>query len=205
MHDTYELIGGEGAAKAILTHSLGTIGVIRYAGEVRTVFLRAHDDVTQTAAGDNLVSPAAYIAAYGTYESIEELVSDSDVTFDREEGDVLAWKVTPDEFTPLCRYDSTLTVEDEEGVTATEIGNDEALAAALKALPAGCGFLIGDYTSRSSAFVLGFRTVDGVLSSGCGPSLTSKHFADTVDMSDILDDPSAEASAVEVLAVFPSR
>ncbi|WP_114906803.1 hypothetical protein [Ornithinimicrobium murale] len=182
MHDIYNLIGSYGAAKAVLTQPLGAIGLVRYDGTVRTVFLRAHDSVGQTAAGEFVVSPSAYLAELGSHSSVEDLVNDSGVTFDSRHGDILAWQIAPEGLKPLCRHDEDLTD-------------------AIASVPAGCGFLIGDYASTYSAFTLGFRGNDGTLSSGCGPAITAEAFSDTEDMSDVPDDPRAEVQAVDVLTV----
>lgn len=199
MRDTYGQIGGYGAAKAILTTPLGTIGFLRYDGEARTVFLRAHDSVGETASGETLVSASAYLADSDDYGSVEALVRDSDATFDCTNGDVLAWKIAADGFEPLCRYDDTLTSAGDEDDNLSS--NDRALADAIASLPPGCGFLIGDHTSRNSDFILGLRDATGTLNSGCGPSITTEAFSDTQDMSDVPDDPRAEANAVHSLAV----
>lgn len=198
MHDTYDLIGGYGAAKAILTQPLGTIGFLRYDGEVRTVFLRAHDSAGETATGEIVVDASAYLADHDPYGSIEDLVRDSDATFARRHGDILAWQITTEGLKPLCCYDDTLTSDDEDGGL---FGNGKTLADALASLPPGCGFLIGDYTSPYSAFILGFRESHGTLSSGCGPAITAEAISDTEDMSDVPDDTRAEVHALQVSSV----
>lgn len=198
MHGTYDLIGGYGAAKAILTQPLGTIGFLRYDGEVRTVFLRAHEFVGETATGETAINASAYLADHNSYGSIEDLVRDSEATFDRMNGDLFAWQITTDGLKPLCRCEDTTA---SDGKEQDEDGNDKTLVDAIASLPPGCGFLIGDYSSPHSDFILGFRDANGVLSSGCGPSVTAEGFSDTEDMSDIRDDPRAEAHAVHVLAV----
>ncbi|WP_299091667.1 hypothetical protein [uncultured Microbacterium sp.] len=193
MRDTYELIGGYGAAKAVLLQPQGAIGFLHVDDVVRTVFLRAHDSHDELANGEAVINPAAYIAELNTYESIEELVRDSDATSGREHNDVLAWQIALDGVTPLCRYDSALTSEED--------GNGAALVTAIASLPPGSGFIVGDYTSNFSDFILGWRTVDGILTSGCGPSVTPEAFSDREDMSDVPDDPHAEARAVQILDV----
>lgn len=187
MFEVYDLIGGEGAAKAILAHPLGSVGLISYDGVVRSAYLRAHSDPDM---------PAAYMAAYDIYGSVEEMVADSGVAFDRGHGGVLVWWIGQDGASTLCRYDEQPYADDAR-----------SLVEDIEALPAGHGFLIGDCTSPLSEFVLGLRTPDGVLTSGCGPSIVSEHFSDDEDgnLSDIADDPRANALTVGVLDVYGQK
>lgn len=200
--DPYELIGGYGTAKAILTLPLGTVGFARFNGTDRTVFLRAHDDVATHANGVTDTVAAAYLADHDVYGTIEYLVRESNATFDRKHGDILAWEITTEEVRPLCRYDDSLAPDDDEDDENDGVfGNAKALSESISALPPGRGFLIGNYESAFSDFILGLRTADGILHSGCGPSITSQDFSDLEDMSDIPDEARAEAASVGSLAV----
>lgn len=196
MSYTYDLIGGYGAAKTILTQPHGTVGLLRYDGELRTAFFRTHDEDLATETGERVVSPCAYLAEHDTYHSINELVHDSDATFDRKHADVLAWQITTNGIQPLCRYDETLT-SNEDG----EDGNDKALAAAIAALPLGCGFILGDYASLTSDFILGFKDSKGIRNSGCGPSISAEDLSDSEDMRDIPDDPRVDARSFSLPAM----
>lgn len=199
--DPYELIGGYGTAKEILTLPLGAVGFARFAGTDRTVFLRAHDDVATDSTGVTSTVASAYLAERDDYGTIENLVRDSHATLDRKHGDILAFEITTEEVRPLCRYDDSLTSdEDEHEENHGVFGNANVLSESIAALPPGRGFLIGNYESAFSDFTLGLRTADGFLHSGCGPSITSEAFSDFEDMSDIPDDARAEAASVDILA-----
>ncbi|KXO90949.1 Uncharacterised protein (plasmid) [Tsukamurella tyrosinosolvens] len=195
MQETYDLIGGLGAAKEVLTQPAGAIGLISYDGDVRTVFLR----------GWTVDDPDAYLADEPIYATVEEMVEDSSVTLDREQGEVLAWQITADKYTPLWHYDASRVEvagsdgDDSDEQAVVERGNNQAICAAIDALPPGAGFLVGGF-SPDSDFILGFRKDGVLLSSTCGSSLRAEMLSPAEDLSDIPGDPRAQAHVAHIVA-----